>query len=342
MADLSAYDPVFEAAGREWNVDPKLLKAMATQESGGNPRAVSKAGAQGLMQIMPATAKSLGMTDPTDPVQSIYGAAKYMNEALDKEGSAEGALLYYHGGPGWRQAYGPESKGYVPAVTAHYKALTQDQGAAQPPAAQPPPAPSQPTPAPTQPTVAASAFGPGAFVARAAPTQPATAPPATAQVSAPPATAPPPVAASGGQQNGSPLIIGDSLASKDGLGGSGVVGASPKAVLSSINALSPDQVAGRDVVLSSGASNNPAQASLVYEQIQALKKKGAGNVTVVGVGDRSDFGGVNDTLELVTGRAGGRFVALPAGSLSRDRVHPTRRGYNALLASVLPQKQASR
>src|SRR5580765_5371200 len=288
MPDLSAYDQVFEDAGREWNIDPKLLKAMATQESGGNPRAVSKAGAQGLMQIMPATAKSLGMTDPTDPVQSIYGAAKYMNEALDKEGSAEGALLYYHGGPGWRQAYGPESRGYVPAIAAHYKALAKQDAPAEP----------------TEPQ--------------------------------------PPVAASGGTQGGGPLIIGDSLASKEGLGGSGVVGASPKAVLSSINALSPDQVAGRDVVLSSGASNNPAQASLVYEQIQALKKKGAGNVTVVGVGDRPDFEGVNDTLELVTGRAGGRFVALPAGSLSRDRVHPTRGGYHALLASVLPQKQASR
>jgi hypothetical protein len=341
MPDLSAYDQVFEDAGREWNVDPKLLKAMATQESGGNPRAVSKAGAQGLMQIMPATAKSLGMTDPTDPVQSIYGAAKYMNEALDKEGSAEGALLYYHGGPGWRQAYGPESKGYVPAVTAHYRALTQGQGAAQPPAAESPPAPAQQPPTPTTPTVAASPFGPGAFVAQTAP-QPAVAPPASTQASAPPPTAQPPVAASGGQQDGSPLIIGDSLASKDGLGGSGVVGASPKAVLSSINALSPDEVRGRDVVLSSGASNNPAQASLVYEQIQALKKKGAGNVTVVGVGDRPDFAGVNDTLELVTGRAGGRFVALPAGSLRRDRVHPTHGGYNALLYSVLPTKVASR
>jgi soluble lytic murein transglycosylase-like protein len=65
VADVTAYDPVFEAAGNEWNVDPQLLKAMAIQESGGNPRAVSKAGALGVMQIMPNTAKALGITDPT-------------------------------------------------------------------------------------------------------------------------------------------------------------------------------------------------------------------------------------------------------------------------------------
>lgn len=107
---LDDLDPVFQAAGQEWNVDPTLLKAMATQESQGKTNAVSPKGALGLMQIMPDTAKSLGVTDPNDPVQSIWGAAKYMSNALDKEGSAEGALLNYHGGDGWRQAFGPESR----------------------------------------------------------------------------------------------------------------------------------------------------------------------------------------------------------------------------------------
>ncbi|MES2340030.1 MAG: transglycosylase SLT domain-containing protein [Pseudomonadota bacterium] len=123
MADLSQYDPVFQAAGEEWNVDPKLLKAMAAQESGGNARAQSPAGAQGLMQIIPSTQKALGVTDPNDPVQSIYGGAKYMSAALDAEKSPEDALRYYHGGPGWRSNYGPESKAYAPAVTAHYQRL---------------------------------------------------------------------------------------------------------------------------------------------------------------------------------------------------------------------------
>lgn len=283
MADLSAYDQVFEDAGREWNVDPKLLKAVAGQESGGNTRAVSRSGAQGLMQIIPSTQKYLGITDPNDPVQSIFGAAKYLSEGLDKEGTPEGALLFYHGGPGWRQAYGKESAGYVPAVTARYKALSGGQDTSQPPAPQPA------------------------------------------------------VAAPGGTQGGGPLILGDSLASQGGLGGSGVVGASPKAVLDSVMALPADQVKGRDVVLSSGASNNPGQAALVYTQVNALKAKGANSVTVVGVGDRPDYAGVNDTLAKLTTNAGGKFVPLPAGSLSSDRVHPTRQGYNALLASATPR-----
>jgi soluble lytic murein transglycosylase-like protein len=125
---FSPYDPVFQAAGQAWNVDPVLLRAIAMQESPkGDARAVSPKGAQGLMQIMPPTAKGLGIEDPFDPVQSIWGAAKYMDEALTKEGNAEAALLYYHGGPGWRQSYGKESAGYVPAVAGHYKALVAGQ-----------------------------------------------------------------------------------------------------------------------------------------------------------------------------------------------------------------------
>jgi soluble lytic murein transglycosylase-like protein len=136
MADpLASYEPIFQAAGQEWNVDPLLLRSLAAQESGGKPNAVSKAGAQGLMQIMPETQKYLGITDPTDPVQSIFGAAKYLSEGLDKEGSPEGALLFYHGGPDWKSRFGPESAAYVPAVAARYKALL----AAQPPVAATPP-----------------------------------------------------------------------------------------------------------------------------------------------------------------------------------------------------------
>jgi hypothetical protein len=129
---LSDYDPIFEAAGKEWNIDPLLLKSVARQESGGNTKAVSKANAQGLMQIIPETQKYLGITDPNDPTQSIFGAAKYLSEGLDKEGTPEGALLFYHGGPGWRDAYGPESKGYVPAVTAHYQKFASAQRPAAP------------------------------------------------------------------------------------------------------------------------------------------------------------------------------------------------------------------
>lgn len=135
---ISDYDPIFKSAADEWNLDPNLLKSVAAQESGGNPKAVSGKNAQGLMQIIPETQKYLGITDPNDPVQSIYGAAKYLSEGLDKEKTPEGALLYYHGGPGWRNSYGPESKAYVPGVTAHYQKFS----AASQPAAAPAEAPS--------------------------------------------------------------------------------------------------------------------------------------------------------------------------------------------------------
>lgn len=129
---LADYDPVFEDAGKEWNVDPRLLKAVMMQESKGYPFAVSPAGAQGLMQIMPGTQRQLGVTNPWDPVQSIWGAAKYMSQGLDAEGSPQGALMYYHGGPGWRgTANAPESRGYVPGVASHYVQLAKaDTGTA--------------------------------------------------------------------------------------------------------------------------------------------------------------------------------------------------------------------
>ncbi len=134
MADpLAPYESIFQAAGEEWNVDPLLLKAIASRESSGNRHALSPAGAQGLMQIMPETQKTLGVTDPHDPVQNIFGGAKYLSEALDKEKSVEEALLYYHGGPDWRHPdkFGPESRNYVPLVAARYR---QFAAAAKPPA----------------------------------------------------------------------------------------------------------------------------------------------------------------------------------------------------------------
>lgn len=137
MPSLDDLDPVFQAAGQEWNVDPLLLKAMAMQESQGKAGAVSSKGAGGLMQIMPDTAKTLGVKNPFDPVESIWGAAKYLDQALTAEnGSVEQALLYYHGGSNWRSKFGRESKGYVPGVAGYYKALLDAQQ-------QQPPAPSQ-------------------------------------------------------------------------------------------------------------------------------------------------------------------------------------------------------
>lgn len=121
---LSDYDGIITSAADEWNLDPRYLKAILMQENGkGDPRAVSTAGAIGLGQLMPDTAVNLGVTDPTDPAQSIYGAAKYLDTALNTEGDPQRALLYYHGGPNWRMKFGRESAAYVPAVAAKYAAL---------------------------------------------------------------------------------------------------------------------------------------------------------------------------------------------------------------------------
>jgi soluble lytic murein transglycosylase-like protein len=156
---LSTYDEIFEDAGKAWNVDPLLLKSIAKQESGGNPRLVGTSGEQGMMQIMPRTQRELGVTDPFDPVQSIFGGAKYLSQGLDKEGNPEGALLYYNGGPGWRNNYATNKglRDYPLVVTSHYKALSAAQRAAQPPS--PASAPSSPAAPAANPPVSPG-FGP--------------------------------------------------------------------------------------------------------------------------------------------------------------------------------------
>lgn len=143
-------DPVYEAAGREWNVDPTLLRAVASQESGGarNPNgAVSPKGAVGRMQIMPDTSKALGITDPTDPVQSIYGGAKYLSQMLDRYKTPELALAAYNAGPERVDAHltagaalPNETIAYVPGVAKRYQAIATKATPATPAA----PAPDDP------------------------------------------------------------------------------------------------------------------------------------------------------------------------------------------------------
>jgi soluble lytic murein transglycosylase-like protein len=134
MADISAYEPFFRAAGEEWDVDPMLLKALVLHESGGNPRAVGNAGEQGLGQIMPGTQRHLGMTDPFDPEQSIFAVAKYLNEAMTAEGDNPYAVLrYYNGGPGWRNSKIADPR-YPFYVGGEYQKLLKASKAAAPPA----------------------------------------------------------------------------------------------------------------------------------------------------------------------------------------------------------------
>jgi hypothetical protein len=118
-------DQIFAAAAKKYNLPVDLLKAVARAESNFNPQAQSRAGAQGIMQLMPATAKSLGVTDPFDPEQSIMGGAKYLSQMLGKfSGNTQLALAAYNAGPGNVLKYGgippfKETQKYVKKVMAY-------------------------------------------------------------------------------------------------------------------------------------------------------------------------------------------------------------------------------
>jgi hypothetical protein len=121
------YADLFTRAGSRHGVDPALLAAVAQQESGFDARAVSPAGAQGLMQFMPATARGLGV-DAFDPASAVDGAARYLSDLTDQFGSTELALAAYNAGPGTVRRYGgvppyPETQDYVRSVTSKAEAL---------------------------------------------------------------------------------------------------------------------------------------------------------------------------------------------------------------------------
>jgi len=93
-------DLIVEAAANKYGLDPNLLHAMFTTESSNNNSAVSPKGARGYGQLMPGTAKEMGVSDINDPIQNIMGSAKYLKQNLDKfGGSKELALAAYNAGP---------------------------------------------------------------------------------------------------------------------------------------------------------------------------------------------------------------------------------------------------
>jgi soluble lytic murein transglycosylase-like protein len=123
------YAAEIDAAAARHGLDPALLKALIKQESGFDPNARSPAGASGLTQLMPGTAASLGVTDPTDPKQAIEGGAKYLKQQLDRfGGDPEKALAAYNAGPGAVQKFGgippyAETQNYVKKVMGYAEAF---------------------------------------------------------------------------------------------------------------------------------------------------------------------------------------------------------------------------
>ena len=132
-----AYSDLIQAAAAKYGIDANVLKGLVKQESGFNPNAGSPAGAQGLTQLMPATAASLGVTDVHDPAQSIDGGAHYLKMQLDRfGGDYTKALAAYNAGPGAVQRFGgvppyAETRNYVTKVLGYADQFCQ-QGGAQP------------------------------------------------------------------------------------------------------------------------------------------------------------------------------------------------------------------
>lgn len=120
----TAYQKLFLDAEQKYGVPADLLAAVAKQESNFNPRAVSRAGARGLMQLMPGTARSLGVSNSFDPAQAVDGAARLLRDHLRTFGTVDLALAAYNAGPGAVRKYGgvppyAETKNYVAKITSN-------------------------------------------------------------------------------------------------------------------------------------------------------------------------------------------------------------------------------
>jgi soluble lytic murein transglycosylase-like protein len=120
-------DRLVSASAATWNVDPALIKAIIANESGFDASATSSAGAQGLMQLMPATAQGLGVSDPYDPAQNVWGGTRYIRGLLDRfDGNLELAVAAYNAGPNAVSKYGgippyAETQNYVQNVLSSYE-----------------------------------------------------------------------------------------------------------------------------------------------------------------------------------------------------------------------------
>ena len=128
QATSQNFEPVVEEAATKHGVDPKLVKAVIAAESGGNSRAVSPAGAQGLMQLMPSTAAELGVKDPFDPVQNIMAGTRYLRQLVDRyHGNTRLALAAYNWGMGnlekRPESLPRETRAYIARVEKTYNSL---------------------------------------------------------------------------------------------------------------------------------------------------------------------------------------------------------------------------
>ncbi|HSR11109.1 MAG TPA: lytic transglycosylase domain-containing protein [Thermodesulfobacteriota bacterium] len=119
------FESLIRDAGERYGVDASLVEAVIHVESGGNPAAVSKAGACGLMQLMPRTAAELGVIDPFDPAENVMAGTRYLRMLLDRyQGDRKLALAAYNWGMGNLEkrphAMPMETKEYISRVERRY------------------------------------------------------------------------------------------------------------------------------------------------------------------------------------------------------------------------------
>ena len=119
---VERWGDLISSAAQTHGVDRDLVAAVIAQESGGNPYALSRAGAKGLMQLMDATARNLGVRHSFDPARNVDGGVRYLRQMLDKyDGDERLALASYNAGPGAVDKYNgvppyPETRQYVQSV----------------------------------------------------------------------------------------------------------------------------------------------------------------------------------------------------------------------------------
>lgn len=116
-AGVKEFSPLVREASQRWGVSPALIHAVITAESNYDPEALSRAGAMGLMQLMPGTAQRYGVADPWDPEQNVHGGVRYLRELLDRFQSLKLALAAYNAGEGAVEKHGNQVPPYEETQT---------------------------------------------------------------------------------------------------------------------------------------------------------------------------------------------------------------------------------